>query len=401
MQANPMRHESPSRFVVFAYGFRPFFLLVGIWAIVPMGTIVWASKSGRWPVDAMPLFTWHGHEMLFGFVAAAIAGFLLTAVPTWTGIRAISGIRLILLVVLWGAGRIAGAPWMQMPDTFVQLLGIAFFPALALTVAVPLVRTKNTRNLPFLVFLTLLFIADLAYQAPRLGWADNAPFDGLRLALNTVVLLIVIVGGRIVPAFTRNALVQLGRPVAIRSFLALDVIAIGAVAGVLFGDLFARNSDVAGVLAGLASIFLAARLGLWNGWRTRDIPLLWVLHLGYSWIVVGLALKALWLLGDFAWAMNWMHALTAGGFGTMILGVMTRVALGHTGRPLIVSRYVAASYLLITAAAALRVWGPWLVPGQYLQVLAASVVAWIAGFALFLLLYTPILVRPRVDGKAG
>jgi uncharacterized protein involved in response to NO len=398
VQAKPSENKDQSRFVLFSYGFRPFFFLAGIWAVVPMATLVWVLLSGAWPVDAVALFTWHGHEMLFGFAAAAIAGFLLTAVPTWTGIKAVSGARLIFLLLLWVAGRVVSSPWMESPSTFVQLLGVAFFPALAVTIAIPLVRTKNTRNLPFLAVLTVLFVADVAYQAPQFGWTTSAPFDGLRLALNTVMLLIVIVGGRIVPAFTRNALARLGRPTTIRSFLALDFAAIAAVACVLVGDLFARDADLTAVIAGLAAVLLGARLSFWNGLRTRDVPLLWVLHLGYGWIVVGLALKSLWLLGNFGWAMNWMHAMTAGASGTMILGVMTRVALGHTGRALTVSGYVTASYLLITVAAVLRVWGLWFLPDLYLPVLSSSVVAWISGFGLFLLVYTPILVRPRVDG---
>ena len=399
MLSNQAGGQDQPPFALFTYGFRPFFVLAGVWAMVPMATILWTLVSGGWPENAAPLFTWHGHEMLFGFVPAAFAGFLLTAVPTWTGIKAISGGQLIVLVLLWGFGRLGAAPFVQSPSMFIQLLGVAFLPALAVSVAVPLIRTKNFRNLPFLALLVLMFAADLAYQAVHFGWSTSSPVDGLRLALNTVLLLVTVVGGRIVPAFTRNALVKLGRPAAIKSFPSLDAIAIASVASVLIGDLLIKDAEFTGVLAGLAAILLGARLSHWLGWRTLDVPLLWILHLGYSWVIVGLALKAFWLLGEFGWAMNWMHALTAGAFGTMILGVMTRVALGHTGRELTVSRLVVASYLLISTAAVLRVWGPWVAPGYYWQALSASMLSWITGFGIFLFVYTPILVRARVDAK--
>lgn len=389
------------RIALFAYGFRPFFLLAGLWAIVPMIVVIWAIFSGGWPEQAVPLFTWHGHEMVFGFVAAAIAGFLLTAVPSWTGTKAVSGLPLIALVALWLIGRVESSPFWEPTGFLGQALAVAFFPVLACVLVVPIVASRNFRNLPFLLFLGLLFSAEWVYHAAQFGWLDTLPFDPLRLAVNTVLLLVVIIGGRIVPAFSRNAFVARGRDARVRASRLLDAAAIAATVAVLVGDIVARGTVLAGSLAGMAAALLTLRLIGWRGWRALDMPLVWVLHLGYAWVIAGLALKAAWLLGGHGWAMNWMHAITLGAFGTMILGVTTRAALGHTGRPLEASTPIAAAYLMISVAALLRIWALWFLPNQYSIILALTSVAWVSAFATFLLIYAPILARPRIDGRPG
>jgi uncharacterized protein involved in response to NO len=349
----------------------------------------------------MPVFAWHGHEMLLGFAAAAIAGFLLTAVPTWTGTKAVSGAPLVGLVLVWLVGRAMMSPWVQSSNPLAQVVSVAFFPALAVTIAIPLIRTRNFRNLPFILLLATLFVGETAFHARHFNWFESQTIDGLRLTINTVALMIVVVGGRITPAFTRNALVARRRDVTIRSHPAIDRAAILSVVAVLLGDVFAMNSQLTGWLAVLSAGLLVLRLSGWGGLRTLDIPLLWILHLGALWLAFAFALKGLWLLGNFGWAVNWMHAFTAGAFGTMILGVMTRVALGHTGRPLEVPWVVVVSYVLVSAAALTRVFGPWLAPNHYISVLAVSIAAWAAAFLIFLAGYTPILFRPRPDGRAG
>ena len=181
----------------------------------------------------------------------------------------------------------------------------------------------------------------------------------------------------------------------------LDIAAILAVVAVVVGDVTVPDSTASGALALIASALILLRLSGWGGLRTLDIPLLWVLHLGALWLVIGFGLKGLWLLYGFGWAVNWMHAFTTGAFGTMILGVMTRVALGHTGRPLQIGCSVIVSYALMTVAAMIRVFGASLLPGWYMQILAISVIAWAAAFLLFLIVYAPILSRPRLDGREG
>jgi uncharacterized protein involved in response to NO len=383
---------------LFDLGFRPFFLLAGVYAIVCVSTLVGALYFGAWPEHAgMAPAIWHAHEMLYGFVAAAIAGFLLTAVPNWTGAPPASGAPLALLVLVWLMGRVALSPFVA-DGALSAWIDLAFFPALAITLARPLVRARNRRNYGFLILLTLLFVGNLLFHDARRQWFAAGSVDGLRLALNTVLLVVVVVAGRIVPTFTRNALVRRGKSQSITPSPTLDVLAIVTVATVLAVDVVAADSSIAAAAAAGAALVHAYRLTRWQGWKSAAEPIVWVLHVGYLWLVVGLALKALWLASAMPIAAYWMHAVTAGGFGTMIHGVMTRVALGHTGRALVVHRSIAAGYVLLTLGAVLRVFVAALVPvGTYVDVVAIGATLWALAFAVFIAVYTPILVRPRVD----
>jgi len=384
---------------LFSYGFRPFFLLAAAWASFALPALLVGLALGAWPGEALPLARWHGHEMLFGFVAATIAGFLLTAVPTWTGSRPISGLPLAGLAVLWLAGRAVMSPFAGLHGTPWLLLSAAFFPALGAVLAVPLVRARNYRNLQFLLILALLAGADALFVSVQLGWLAPPTFDPLRFAVNLVMLLIAVVGGRIVPAFTINALLKAGERCVFTPRPWLDRASVTAVAAVVGVDILRPDSALAGGLAALAAALLAARASRWNGRRTLTMPIVWVLHAGFAWVCVALALKAVWLLAHAPWAANWLHALTAGAFGTMILGVMTRVALGHTGRELVVARPIVASYVLVIAGAALRVVGPTALPAHYVQVLATAGALWSAAFVVFLAVYLPILIAPRPDQR--
>lgn len=211
------------------------------------------------------------------------------------------------------------------------------------------------------------------------------------------MLVVVVVGGRIVPAFTRNALVRRGRAHAIVPTPALDVFAIAAVALVLVCDATGASSLLAGAAAAAAALLHLLRLTRWQGWKLADEPIVWVLHVGYVWLVAALALKAMWLWFAAPITAYWMHALTAGAFGTMILGVMSRVALGHTGRPLVVSRAIAAAYVMVSLGAAVRVFAGVLLPTHYVSCVAIGGALWAAAFAVFLAVYLPILTGPRVD----
>jgi uncharacterized protein involved in response to NO len=337
--------------------------------------------------------------MLFGFVAATIAGFLLTAVPTWTNSRPLTGPPLAALVALWIAGRVGMSPLPALDGTPWLLLSAVFFPALGVMLAVPLVRARNYRNLQFLLILALLAGADALFVSVQLGWLRAPSFDPLRFAVNVVMLLIVVVGGRIIPAFTRNALLKSGARCVFTTRPWLDRASVAAVAAVVVADIVRPESALAGVLATLAAGLLAARASGWHAHRTLGMPIVWILHAGFAWIYIGLALKAIWLLAHAPWAVHWLHALTAGAFGTMTLGVMTRVALGHTGRALVVAPPTTAAYVLVITGALLRVIGPAALPAQYLQVLAAAGALWSAAFVVFLVVYAPILFAPRPDER--
>jgi uncharacterized protein involved in response to NO len=388
------------RFALFDYGFRPFFLLAGLYAaaIVPAWLYLFAHHSV--PFGALPAMYWHSHELVYGFVAAAIAGFLLTAVPSWTGARGFAGWPLITLVALWIAGRLAMATLGHVPFVVSAVAELALLPALIVLLAPPLLRSQN-RNTPLLAVVAVLWLTDAAFLlALRSG--DIALADGaIRFAINLALILITVVGGRIVPSFTANALRRRGDEVEPVSRTWLETLVIASMIAIALLDLFRPNSRLSGALAALAAIAQAARLSGWRSFRTRGESILWVLHVAYAWLPLGLALKACWLLFDAGWAIKWLHAFTVGLIATMILAVMTRASLGHTGRPLAVSPAITIAYVLLTLAALLRVFGGAVAPGAYLPAVTLAGLAWTMAFLIYLIVYAPILIGPRVDGKPG
>lgn len=389
------------RLPLFAYGFRPFFLLAGIQAVWVMAA--WLAvyfTHGLWPQSGLASWAWHAHEMMFGFVGAAVAGFLLTAVPNWTGAPGFSGPPLIVLVAIWVAGRIAMLPWFE-PNAFAAGIELAFFPALALLLAAPLIRAGKWRNLPFLGLLSLLFLTDLAFQLGLLGDLPGGEFIGLGLAADVIAIIVAIIGGRIIPAFTRNGLMQTGKPIEITPLPALDAAAILSLLLVLASDAVPMTTAITGAIALLAALLHGVRLARWQGWQTRHIPLLWVLHLGYGFLVLALALKGIGVLTGAAIGAKWLHALTIGCFATLILGVTTRASLGHTGRPLIPPRLAVLAYALVPLAALVRVFAPAIAPDNYNASIVLAGGLWITGFLAYLIAYTPILIGPRFDGKPG
>ncbi|MBT8437323.1 MAG: NnrS family protein [Gammaproteobacteria bacterium] len=381
---------------VFAYGFRPFFLLAGLHASVAIPLWVALLHGAELPRMPLPAHTWHAHEMLFGFVVAAVAGFLLTAVPSWTNRRGYAGLPLVSLVTIWLGGRLAMSVPLGLPSWLVAAVDLVFIPLLALAILPALLRSGNRRNLAFIGLLVLLFASNLHFHL--LGGTSTGP---LLLGFNVILFLVTMLGGRIVPAFTSAGLKQQGLDVRIRRFQPLDRAALLAVAAVLVFDLFDSGSYFAGFVALVAAALLAVQLAHWQGLRTSRLPLLWVLHLGYAWLPICLALKAAWLFGVPVASSSWLHALTVGAFGTMILGVMSRAALGHTGRQLVAPAGAVAAYILITGAAISRVFVPMLVPNAVTLAPVLAGVLWTLAFGLFVVTYAPILLRPRADGRPG
>lgn len=383
--------------IVFNYAFRPFFLATGLSGVAVICVWLATLVHGTASFPLVPA-RWHAHEMLFGFAAAAIAGFLLTAVPNWTGGKRLHGLPLAALAALWLAGRLALVPGVSVPPYLAAAADLAFLPALAIALAAPLVRARAWRNIAFLPLLAALTLANLTFHLDHLGWTADLGATGLALAFDVVLLMVVVIGGRIVPAFTRNVIPPARADLWPVSHRAVERLAIASVALMALADVVAPDAMLTGALAGLAAAVHAVRLVLWKGWSTLRRPILWVLHLGYLWIPIALTLKAAWLLAGASWASTWQHALSVGVFGTMILAVMSRAALGHSGRPLVVSPLTTAAYGLVTVAAASRVIAP-SVGDFYLPAISLAGAAWIAAFALFLLVYVPILSSPRVDGR--
>lgn len=385
---------------IFADGFRSSFLLAGVAGLLLIPLWALSFLVGTPLGTGWPPTLWHGHEMLFGFIVSAIAGFLLTAVPSWTGQKGFAGRPLVILALLWISARVLIASSTLWPVWLSAGLDLAFLPVLAALLARPLLRDGN-RNTPLLAVLGLLWLVNVVFHVAVIRHNPPLGIHALIVGIDIVLILVTVIGGRIVPAFTISALRQRGIEGVVRSPLALTVLAIGSMVLVMLGDIFWLDSPVAGVVAGIAAAVQAVRLLQWGVQRTLRQPIVWVLHIAYAWLPIGLALKSVALLSGAAISAFWLHALTIGALTTMIMAVMTRASLGHTGRPLIVSPFITLAYLLLTAAAIVRVFGLSGLRLSYPVVIAWSAVLWTTAFGLFVGVYAPILWQPRVDGKPG
>jgi len=381
--------------------FRPFFLGGAAFAAltVPVWTGVWlgALPAPGW----LPSFWWHGHEMVFGFVAAAIAGFLLTAAPVWSGGPALCGAPLAALFVLWLAGRLAFAAAGAMPAGLLAAVDLAFLPAVGVAAWRTLAGSGQRRNQALLAVLAVLTVANAVVHAEALGLAAGVAGRALRFAVDAVVVLLVVIGGRITPAFTRNAFRRRGVAWEVRRWPAVEVLVLGGAVALLLAGLVAPGSRGTFALAGVAGLAMLVRLAGWRTWRTLDDPLLWSLHLGAAWVAAGWLLRAAGGLGGAVPPAASLHALTAGAMGATILAVMTRVGLGHTGRPLVLPAGVVWCHVLVNAGAGARVVAPFLAADAQRAWLVASGLAWAAAFAGFAVRYAPYLWQPRPDGRPG
>lgn len=385
---------------LFGYGFRPFFLAACLAAVLLIPWWAASLEFGMPLATAWPATLWHGHEMVFGFIVAALSGFLLTAVPSWTGQRGYAGGPLLLLVALWLVGRLLVASSAHWPPLLTAGVDLAFLPVLALMLLPPLSRARN-RTTPLLVALgALCGVNGLFYWAVGHGDAVYA-HRALVAAVDIVLLLLTVIGGRIVPAFTASALKLQRDARPLRALPGISAVAITVMLAVILVDLTLPDTRLAGVCALLAAGVQALRLGQWGGLRTLRLPIVWILHVAYGWIPIGFALKALSLLTGAPLAAFWLHALTIGAAATMIMAVITRASLGHTGRPLVASPITVLAYALLTAAAAVRSLGPALSVVPYAAVIMLAALLWTAAFVLFLWVYAPILLTRRADGKAG
>jgi len=389
--------------VFFSEAFRPFFLCAGIYAALAL--LAWLAWIGIHAAGAMatvmtiaePPHLWHAHEMVFGFAGAAVAGFLLTAVPNWTGARPTGRTGIVILFALWLGGRAAMWFTAWLPAWVPAIADLVFLPALAFVAWRLLAVRPSMRNTVFLGVLGVLILANLAFHFGRLEWLDDGLSLGVRAGLGALVIMISVIGGRITPAFTENALHRagtLGRPIHSRPIFDMPALALTVVALVLLvadaGDL---PTGIAALAAALAS---GVRLARWRGLKTLGDPLLWVLHVGYGWVVVGFLLLAATRLGGWASDVAALHAFGTGAAGSMILGVMSRASLGHTGRALSAQRSIAVAYVLVSLTAILRCFGPTLMPEFYNEIMLASGIAWIAAFTIFSAVYAPILTGPRL-----
>jgi uncharacterized protein involved in response to NO len=378
-------------------GFRPFFLGGALWAIISLA--LWLSVlAGQVTIPtAFDALAWHRHEMLFGFVGAVIAGFLLTAIPNWTGRLPIAGGPLASLFGLWLAGRLAVLLSGTLGPTVAAVIDVSFYLVLA-AVAGREVIGANNKNVPIVGLVLLFGIANgLDHLAAAGIFVDPAlPWQ---LAVALVTMMISLIGGRIVPSFTRNWLAKRGNTEGLPGQPnRFDLVAIGLTALGLLAWIAAPSGWLPGSLLAIAAAAQAARLARWKGWKAAGDPLVLVLHVGYAWLPTGLALLAAFELGASLPQSAAVHALTAGAMGTMILAVMSRASLGHTGRELRAGPTTSVMYVLVTIGAALRVAAS-LGGVDYRMGMEVAGLCWIGSFVLFAFNYGPILFKPRLGEK--
>jgi uncharacterized protein involved in response to NO len=385
---------------LWASAFRPFYFLGALYA--PLLIAAWlGAYLGTWSVPSTGtlLRLWHGHEMLFGFSSAIITGIVLTALPSWAGTEEIRGGRLALLVALWLAGRIAfwAAPWL--PVSLVAAIDCALFPVVALMVTPQLLRAKNRLYLLLLPILAGLYAGNVVFYIGQAGAGETVAAQGLRLALWSIVVLYVLKGGVLAPIFTGNALREKGRGEQAPFRMGLEVVAVAAVILLAAFDLAGAPPAWTGASAVACALAHGWRTTRWQGWRVADVPLLLVMHLGFAWLVFAFALKAAAELTGIVPEAAWVHAFTVGSLGLMMLGLMTRVSLRHTGRPLDVPGAMRVAYMMMFAAALLRLAATVHGLGNWAVALAA--VLWAAPFAIYFVLFGAILLRPSLPGGAG
>lgn len=381
---------------LFAMGFRAFFALAGLSALALIA--LWNQMSnGSLHIDNY--FTgslWHAHEMLLGYTTAVIAGFLLTAVRNWTGLQTVTPDQLASLCFLWVYGRVLPFYSELLPDALIAAVDFGFLPALAYFVSKPVLRTANYQNLIFSALLLLLAFGNGLIHAEVLGAASGSAWLGLTLVVAVVVAMILVIAGRVFPFFTERGLSGV---ICIRN-PGLDIAAVVASLAAFALLMMDVSGAVLALAAGAAIVANVLRVAAWYNPRIWYVPLLWVLYLGYAWLIIGFGLVALAAFGIIPQSLA-LHAFTVGGIGILTLGMMARVALGHTGRALKASNVIALAFVLINLATLFRVLFPALLPAWYGGLVMVSTYCWLAAFSLFAFYYAPILTSPRVDGQAG
>ena len=387
--------QPPRGSALLALGFRPFYLLASALALiaVPLWLAVLAGAM-QLPTE-MPGLAWHAHEMLFGFACAVITGFLFTAGRNWTGLETPTGAALAALALVWLAGRLA---MLFGPSPALSLIELSFLPLVAFALGRVLLRAGSKRNYFVLVLLGALFAANALFHVRILGLVEGNPLQGVHFGLALVIVLTTAIGGRVIPMFTINGL--RAQDLYIAQSPRLDIAAIALTAAALLGWAAQIPAAAGSALAIAAAAAQLARIARWHPWATRRVPLLWILHLSHGWIPLGLILLALSQQGLLPVSAA-LHGLALGTMSGLILGMMTRTALGHTGRMLVAGRIETTAYVAIHVAVLARVVPAIAAPSLYMAGLHLAALAWCLAFGLYLLRYAPMLWHPRVDGKPG
>jgi len=382
-------------------GFRPFFLSGAAFSIVAI--ILWLLMY-KGAVNLLPLgggYWWHIHEMIFGFGCAIIAGFLLTAVQNWTGVRGAQGSTLLILFLLWLAGRVVVLFPSLLGEILTTIIDLSFLPVVAFVLAKPIIAIKQYRNLFFVPLLMLFTIANLemhlAIYFPDTFTVTFSAYAGVLL----VTFLMSVMAGRVTPMFTANGT----KTTKATPLPWLDKITNGSLGITMFSLLLQPvvgfSETFFGVILIIAGIFQTIRWMRWRPWITLGVPLLWSIHLSIKFIAYGLIILGLSYLIDEIPSNHIWHLLTVGGMGGLILAMISRVSLGHTGRPLSPPKAMTLAYILITLAALIRALGPWVLPEKTLLFIDISGTFWLLAFGIFVVTYGPMLMSARKDGRPG
>ena len=379
--------------IIFQNSFRPFFIAAGIWATLAVPFWLLNYFGIMIVIDNFNILLWHQHEILYGFVAAAIAGFILTAIPNWTGRLPIKNKPLAILVFLWILGRVGFLTTAIFGTITTSLMDLPFLIVLVLVIMREIVSGKNWRNLPVIILISFFTLGNILVHLQIHEIIDSAEL-GIRLSTFVLSILLALIGGRIVPSFTRNWLAQNKANKFPRPFGNIDKISLISLVVFVFAQVIIPHHQATSLLALLAGLLHGIRFIRWKVWMTLTEPLIWILHVGYMWLCVALVLIGFSGLTDFVPYTSSYHALTVGAFSTMILAVMTRASLGHTGRTIKATLGTTTIFIFITIAAILRVYEPFINESGTL-ILSLSGIFWTLSFALFIFIYFPILTQPR------
>jgi uncharacterized protein involved in response to NO len=380
---------------IFSFGFRPFFLFGAIWVIVAM--LIWiAVFAGLFSLPShLDPVSWHAHEFLFGYLGAIMAGFLLTAVPNWTGRLPIVGWRLAALFALWCAGRLAILTSETLPVWLAPSVDIAFPLVLGGLILQEIIAGKNWRNLIVLGLLASFTLGNILFHVEAITAGHAAQGYGLRLGLATAVMMISVIGGRIIPSFTRNWLVSHDRPKRPTPPMQLfDKIVLLASLVILLLWVIAPDITLTAILLLAFGLLHTARLIRWQGHHTLSEPLIWILHVSYAFVPLGAIALATDTLTDGVVHATAQHVWMAGAIAAMTLAVMTRATLGHTGQPLVANKVTIMIYLSLFASIAMR-----LLSSSFPQLITISGLFWIAAFAGFAISYGPLLFQPKPQAR--
>lgn len=392
----PRDPQSPKSFALFALGFRPFFLAAGVSAslLVPIWLLLF--QSGGQVSGYFSAQDWHRHEMIFGFGMAVVAGFLLTAAGNWTNQPTPRGKPLLLLSLLWLAGRLL--PLLDVSHWLIASVDLAFAPLIAFLLARPILRAKQHLNLVFPGLILLISLGNLLIHLQWNGLAQDTAGSGIYLGLLSLVWIMAIMGGRVIPFFIERGL---GGGFTARKwpwlekavFIVLGLLIVATVAG--------APTELQGGLALLAALLHGIRVAGWHHPGLWRVPLLWVLWLGYAWLVVGFLLQGLASFGLFSPSLA-LHGFAAGALGTLAMGMMARVSLGHSGRQMqLTSPLMVWAFVAVNVAGLLRVILPLALPVFAPAAIVLAGITWTLAFLIFTWIYLPILSRPRVDGRPG